>query len=138
MVYLARKEGCHSYEDGVIEWLIDLSNTKHSVKTVTLFATMAVFEERSKVTLEVTTDTSKSRSLTLGSAPLSACADFEGAKQLRLTARLWNELENNDSNVWQKAQIFRQKETDNETWPLELKVTLKPDDGAKKVDKTKK
>ena len=138
MVYLARKEGCHSYEDGVIEWLIDLSNTKHSVKTVTLFATMAVFEERSKVTLEVTTDTSKSRSLTLGSAPLSACADFEGAKQLRLTARLWNELENNDSNVWQKAQIFRQKETDNETWPLELKVTLKPDDEAKKADKTKK
>ncbi|VDM33360.1 unnamed protein product [Hydatigera taeniaeformis] len=127
MVYLARKAGCQSYEDGVVEWLVDLSDTEYSVRSVTLFATMAIFEERSKVTLDVTTDTSKSRSLSAGSAPLSACADFAGAKQVRLTARLWNELENTDSSVWQKSQIFRQKETDHETWPLEFKVLLEKD-----------
>ncbi|CDS36169.1 Peptide N(4) (N acetyl beta) [Echinococcus multilocularis] len=128
MVYLARKAGCQSYEDGVIEWLIDLSDTEYSVKAVTLFATMAIFEERSKVTLDVTTDISKSRSLSVGSAPFSACADFAGAKQVRLTARLWNELENTDPSVWQKSQIFRQKETDHDTWPLEFKVSLQKDE----------
>ncbi|VDK23501.1 unnamed protein product [Taenia asiatica] len=127
MVYLARKVGCQSYEDGVVEWLIDLSDTEYCVKAVTLFATMAIFEERSKVTLDVTTDISKSRSLSVGSAPLSACADFAGAKQVRLTARLWNELENTDPAVWQKSQVFRQKETDHETWPLEFKVLLMKD-----------
>ncbi|VDL30913.1 unnamed protein product [Hymenolepis diminuta] len=125
MVYIARKQGSESYKEGVIEWVIDLTGTDCCVKDVTLFATMAVFEDRSKVAIEVTDDKEKSKKLTPGSPPLASCPDFAGAKTIRLSARLYNESDNDDPLVWQKAQLFRQKSTDHETWPLEFRVTLK-------------
>lgn len=109
MVYIARRQGTQSHDEGVIEWLIDLTGTEYCIKAVTLFATMAVFDENSKVTLEVKADNSKVRQLTPGSAPLSASTDFAGAKTIKLSARLYNEVESNDPVVWQKAQLFRQK-----------------------------
>ncbi|VDD82363.1 unnamed protein product [Mesocestoides corti] len=109
MVYLAREEGRNT-EEGVIEWLIDLSGTEYSVDEVTLFATMATFDDQTKVVFELCND-GVCKQVPPGSPPLSACADFAGAKQLRLSARLWTTEGNSsvDSCAWQKAQLFRQK-----------------------------
>ncbi|VDO02173.1 unnamed protein product [Rodentolepis nana] len=109
MVYIARKQGTESHKEGVIEWVVDLTGTDYCVKDVTLFATMAAFEDRSKVVIGVIDDSGRSRELTLGSPPLTSCPIFAGAKTLRLSARLYNEKDNDDPSVWQKAQLFRQK-----------------------------
>ncbi|XP_018653575.1 putative peptide n-glycanase (pngase) [Schistosoma mansoni] len=100
MVYLAREEDSKPSEDGIIIWMLDLRNTNYRVGKVS----------------------NNNCSASLFNSEAMSGADF-----LTLKARLWNDDESTgkpSSVAWQQAQLFRQKDSDFDTWSLEWKVEL--------------
>ncbi|BHF84322.1 Peptide-N(4)-(N-acetyl-beta-glucosaminyl) asparagine amidase [Sparganum proliferum] len=144
MVYLARKENYpQPGEEGVVEWSVDLRDTGYSIAEVTLFGTLIEINDSNKAALQVCAEDmegggSACRRLTRETAPLVSSTDFVGAKRITLSAHLWTDAASEDAKgseeshlAWQKSQLFRQKDSDSQSWPLEWKLTLKKDEDAK-------
>ncbi|KAL7055289.1 hypothetical protein AAHC03_024372 [Spirometra sp. Aus1] len=146
MVYLARKENYpQPGEEGVVEWSVDLRDTGYSIAEVTLFGTLIEINDSNKAALQLCAEDmegggggSACRRLTRETAPLVSCTDFAGAKKITLSAHLWTDEASDGAKgseeshlAWQKSQLFRQKDSDSQSWPLEWKLTLKKDEDAK-------
>ncbi|KAK4467615.1 hypothetical protein MN116_008559 [Schistosoma mekongi] len=142
MVYLAREEDSKPSEDGIIIWMLDLRNTNYRVGKVSIFTNMVCHSTESHAHLILCSGeypdngySSQVESAKLpsscvclqpGSASLFNSESMKGADFLSLKGRLWtDEFSKNSSSVsWQQAQLFRQKDSDFNTWSLEWKVEL--------------
>ncbi|CAL8068247.1 unnamed protein product [Calicophoron daubneyi] len=148
MVYLAREEDSAGNQEGLIEWHLDLRNTGYEVGKVSVFGNMIchtpescahitlcslVPEDQKKQSNPTGADAKEEKPyagkctrLVPGSVPIFESKDFAGAKFLCLQGRLWTKDHTSVNNpvAWQQAQLFRQKDTDYNIWPLEWKVEL--------------